>query len=112
MSINNYNPGIELSSGLKPAGSNKFPLMQACDILVGENNERLDTKLEQLAKGERVPRPQELPTEAEMNSILINATEADIGTIYKYVGTTTDTYENEALYIITYEIPNGDEVSH
>jgi dsRNA-specific ribonuclease len=109
MSTKNYNPTTELGAGLKPSGSGDFALIHARHIVVGENNEVLDWKLEQLAKGEVVPRPAEISTEAEMNNILANATEASIGTIYKYTGTTADTYEPGALYVITHEIPDGDE---
>lgn len=109
MSLTEYNPGIELVAGLKPSGNRKFPLMQACDILVGEGDERLDVKLSKL---EGYPRPEEIKTEAEMNSILAKATEMDIGTIYKYTGTTTATYENGAFYVITGGVLDGDEVSY
>jgi hypothetical protein len=115
MGFAKYEGGIELGAGLKPFGDGKFPLMQSCDIMVEESGKRLDTELVELRKlsGQgSLPKPKEISTEAEMNSILANATGADIGTIYKYVGTTTDTYENGALYIITHEIPDGDEVSH
>lgn len=43
--------------------------------------------------------PVEVATEAEMSALLTNATEADVGKIYKYTGT-TGTYENGALYQI------------
>jgi hypothetical protein len=52
--------------------------------------------------------PQIVETEAEMNEILSNATEASIGTIYKFTGS-SNTYEQGALYIISDEIPDGDE---
>jgi hypothetical protein len=109
MSLTKYYPGIELFAGLKPSGDAKFPLMQACDILVDNDGKRLDTKLYEL---EGYPRPKVVETEAEMNKILANATEIDIGTIYKYTGNTTDTYEQGALYVITGEVLDGDEVSY
>lgn len=45
--------------------------------------------------------PPEVSTAEGMNSLLVNATSASVGEIYKYTGTSTDTYENGALYIIT-----------
>ena len=56
--------------------------------------------------------PKPVSTEAEMNEILSNATESSIGTIYRYEGNTTNTYEKGALYIISDEIPDGDGVSY
>ena len=44
--------------------------------------------------------PIEVKTEKEMNSVLKNATKDDIGSVYKYIGKTTNTYTNGALYII------------
>ena len=43
------------------------------------------------------PLPIEVSTEAEMNALLATA---DVGSIYKYTGENTDTYENGALYIV------------
>lgn len=43
------------------------------------------------------PSPIEIPTEAEMTALLETA---EIGSVYKYTGETTDTYENGALYIV------------
>lgn len=48
----------------------------------------------------------------EMEDILATATGDKIGTIYKYTGTSTDTYEQGALYIIADEVPDGDEVNY
>lgn len=115
MGIKDYTPGIELGAGLTPAGNRTFALMQACDILVGEQDKRLDTELEelrQLSGGGGFPLPEEVSTEAEMNTILAKATESSIGAVYKFIGETTDTYEKDALYVIAHEIPDGDEVSH
>ena len=109
MGLTQYNPGIELIAGLKPSGNRTFPLMQACDILVGEDDERLDVKLSKL---EGYPRPTDISTEAEINEILAKATEMDIGTIYRYTGETTATYEKDALYVITGGVLDGDGVSY
>ena len=43
------------------------------------------------------PLPIEISTEAEMTALLATA---DIGSVYKYMGETTDTYANGALYIL------------
>lgn len=115
MSIENFNPRIELVSGVKPAGNRKFALMQACDILIDEHDKRLDTELgelRKLAEAERFPLPKEISTEAEMNSILANATESSIGAVYKFTGDKSDIYEKDALYVITHEAPDGDEVRY
>lgn len=114
MSLTNYKPGIKLGAGLTPAGNGTFPLMQACDVLVGNNNKRLDAELLELRElvADGLPLPQNVETEDKMNAILTSATEDDIGTIYRYTGTTTDTYEHGALYILSGDIPDGDEVSY
>ena len=51
---------------------------------------------------QRSPLPIEVSTEDEMTVILASATEADIGAIYKYTGT-TGKYTSGSLYIITEE---------
>lgn len=109
MGFQNYKPGIALGAGLKPSGDAKFPLLQSCDVLVGEDGERLDQRLEKL---EGLPKPKGVKTEAEMNAILANATEKDIGTIYKFTGESTLTYEKNTLYMLTGNVPDGDGVSY
>ena len=42
----------------------------------------------------------EISTADAMDSILANATSADVGKAYFYVGETTGAYENNAIYII------------
>lgn len=39
----------------------------------------------------------EIPTEAEMTSLL---TTAEVGSVVKYTGESTETYEKDALYIV------------
>lgn len=46
------------------------------------------------------PLPIEVFTEAEMTALLETS---EVGSIYKYAGETTDTYENGALYIVSEE---------
>lgn len=48
-----------------------------------------------------IGKPVEVATSAGMDEILANATEADVGTCYKYTGETDANYETNALYIIT-----------
>lgn len=43
------------------------------------------------------PLPIEISTEAEMTALLESAA---VGSVYKYVGETTDTYENGVLYLV------------
>lgn len=109
MGFENYHGSVKLGSGLTPQGGASFALMQSCDIMVDNNGKRLDKKLDELTKT-AVPIP--ISTEAEMNAILKSATEVSIGAIYRYTGTTTDTYENGALYVIASDISNGDGVSY
>ena len=46
--LDSYNGSIELISGIKPKNSNDFPLVEAHDVLVGENNRRLDNAVDDL----------------------------------------------------------------
>ena len=46
------------------------------------------------------PLPIEISTETEMTALLETA---EVGSIYKYTGETTDTYENGALYVVEEE---------
>ena len=46
------------------------------------------------------PLPTEVSTEAEMTALL---TSGEVGGVYKYVGETTDAYENGALYVLEEE---------
>lgn len=41
-----------------------------------------------------------ISTEAEMDAILANATDADIGKFYMYTGSESGKYENDAVYRI------------
>ena len=109
MGFDSYKGSVKLGSGLTPQGGAKFPLMQSCDIMVDNEGKRLDKKLEELTK---TTVPIEVSTETEMNAILASATEICVGAIYKYIGTTTSTYEHGALYVISGEIPDGDEVKY
>jgi hypothetical protein len=47
--------------------------------------------------------PIEVLTESEMNALL---TSGEVGGVYKYMGETTDTYENGALYVLEEETEN------
>lgn len=47
--------------------------------------------------------PLNITSATEMNAILSNATDADLGKVYYYTGASTDTYEQGALYMITKE---------
>lgn len=46
---------------------------------------------------EKLSKPLEILSESEMNALLATA---KVGTIYKYMGTTTDTYEYGAWYVV------------
>lgn len=43
--LDSYKGTIEVNSGFKPKNDNEFPLMEAHDIVVGEDDERLDDRL-------------------------------------------------------------------
>lgn len=45
-----YSYSVEVDSGLKPAGENDFPLVQAKDVAVDENGTRLNVKLAEIQK--------------------------------------------------------------
>ena len=43
----NYDPLVQIPSGMTPAGAD-FPIVESHDILVGENDKRLDAKLDDI----------------------------------------------------------------
>lgn len=99
--LENYNGSIDLISGLRPKNDGDFPLMQAHDIVVDENGTRLDEKLESLSSAISTAGSAIIVTTAEeMNTILTNATSADNGKIYYYVGETTADYVQNSYYKI------------
>lgn len=61
-----------------------------------ENDTDLTGAVNRLISGYTKSKPKEISTEAEMNTLL---TTAEVGSVYKYVGT-TGTYEKGALYMI------------
>lgn len=87
----NYKGSIDLISGLRAKNSGDFPLMEAHDVLADENGTRLSNAILGIT------------TAAEMDAILAGATGASVGTMYMYIGTTTDKYENGAIYRIEVE---------
>lgn len=60
----------------------------------------LQALAEQIKEGGSDGKLTEISTAAEMDTILTNATSADIGKAYLYIGETTEAYENNAIYII------------
>lgn len=46
--LDTYKGTIEVNAGLKPKNDNTFPLMEAHDIVVDEDDKRLDEKLEEI----------------------------------------------------------------
>lgn len=120
MGFKDYKGDVSLISGLKPE-SEGYPLMETCDIqaeegIPGQPGKRLDVLLNEIkdmaAKAVYAGKPIPVYTSAEMANILHSSTEEDIGKIYLYLGNDTDTYERGTLYIITDELPDGDEVSY
>lgn len=49
------------------------------------------------------PLPIPISSESEMLSILSSATAESVGSVYKYTGVTTETFEKDSLYIISKE---------
>lgn len=110
---------VEIQSTMKPRNNGKFPLMEAEDILVADGK-RLDDAIifgrtnagkflvvgdDGMIKvsGVSVGSPIVTDDPRVIDTALANATEADIGKAYLYVGTDTDTYKNGALYAIAEE---------
>lgn len=120
MGFNDYKGDVSLISGLKPE-SEGYPLMQTCDIQAeqgepGKPGRRLDVLLDEIRdmamKSIYAGKPIPVYSESEMENILHTSTEDNIGTIYIYMGNDSEIYEQGVLYIITDELPNGDEVSY
>jgi hypothetical protein len=44
--LSEYKGGVLLTGGLEPKNNGNFPLIEAHDVLVGENDKRLDEVLE------------------------------------------------------------------
>lgn len=114
-----YKGTISVGDGFFRNSSEDFPLMQSYDIQAGEGDKRLNevltelqTAIKNLADATGSGKPIEVATEEMMNYILSNATASSLGTVYKYTGTTANTYEPGALYIISEAILDGDEVSY
>lgn len=118
-SFSDYRGGLSAGAGFFRNSSEDFPLMQSYDIQAGEGDKRLDevltelqTAVKNLADAAGSGKPIEVATEEMMNHILSTATASSLGTVYKYVGLTTNTYEQGALYIISEAILDGDGVSY
>lgn len=106
MGFKSYRGGFKVGAGFKPDGTSGFPLMESCDIQIDEAGNRLDYEIsriwEAIGNGGSAL-PQNVYTEAEMTAILSSATSASVGAVYKYMGTTSDTYTQGDLYIIQEE---------
>ena len=105
------------AASAKPVGDTSTIYHYGMKVLVHENGGYTWYQISKnnvlIAEATRdVPRPRSVPTAAEMDAILANATVADIGTIYKYVGNATARYEYGVLYELTSKATDGDEVSH
>ena len=104
--FNSFVGGFNVGAGFKPDGTSGFPLIESCDIQIDEAGNRLDYALNQIWEAINnggSPLPREVYTETEMTALLTNATTASVGAVYKYMGTTTDTYTQGGLYIIQEE---------
>lgn len=104
--INTY--GTLVSGGEPPTAegvkSKLQSLITASNAKTGKSDANLTdavkTLLEGYKSGEGSPLPIEISTEAEMTALLSTA---EVGSVYKYTGETTDTYENGALYVVEEE---------
>lgn len=101
-----------ISSGLSPITREE----QYLSFIAGETSgypqkaiTRKEQLLEKIAQGGTSGgggsggAPTQVSTASAMDSILANATDADLGKVYYYTGASTDTYEQGALYMITKE---------
>ena len=87
-----FSPQIKLTSGgIIPIGSleitenGTYPVADKAEVVVNVEG------------GGTSGKPIEISTEAEMNTQLAMS---NVGTIYKYMGESTDIYEKGALYIV------------
>ena len=106
MGFKNFRGGFNVGAGFKPDGTSGFPLIESCDIQIDEAGNRLDYALNQIwdaINNGSSPLPRNIYTETEMTALLTNATTGSVGAVYKYMGTTTDTYTQGGLYIIQEE---------
>ena len=93
-------------TNLAKARENNAALLSAANAKTGKTDvtltDAINTLVEGYGKGAEVadsPLPIEVVTEAEMTALLETA---EVGSVYKYTGETTDTYENGALYVVEY----------
>lgn len=108
---------VEIQSTMKPRNNGLFPLAEAVDIEVTEQKRLSDVLLYgQTNKGKflvvgddgvitasavSVGSPIVVSDAATLDKILSEATEADLGKAYLYVGEGTEAYKNGALYVIS-----------
>ena len=112
-----YADALSAAQSAKEVGSKETVYHYGMKLLVYENDTYTWYQITKdntlVVDGTTVsPRPQVVESEAKMNEILSNATEASIGTVYKYEGELSNTYEQGALYILSGEIPDGDNVRY
>lgn len=70
---------------------------------ITQHNEELRECIELVGEGGGGNVPIEVSTPEEMDAILADASDDDLGKAYIYTGASTDTYEQGALYMITKE---------
>ena len=130
--LSNYKGSIGMTGGFTPKGGQTFPLMEAHDIMVAEDDTRLDEKLEELAENnlaEATPNSAGLMPAADKAKLdLINITDSNseisvdvsklrgnsTGFNYQWIGTQKDpinvddiTYEGHYFVIFGTNIPSG-----
>lgn len=108
---------VFIQGTMKPRNGNDFPLAEAVDIKVTEQKRLSDVLLygptqkgKFLVVGDdgvvttsaaSIGTPIAVSDEMTLSKILSEATEADLGKAYLYVGKTTASYRNGAIYVIS-----------
>lgn len=88
-------------------------LIYKANETTGDTNTDLTSALNTLCEGYGKGGENSLtrvPTASQMNTILANATEDDVGKGYLYVGETTDDYENGVIYVISSVGTDSEEI--
>lgn len=112
-----YEGGLSVGAPFFRNSSEDFAIMQSYDIQAGPNDKRLSTVLQELQDAisggvVSTGKPIEVSTSEDMDKYLSSATADRVGTVYKYTGNTTGTYEHGAIYIISEAVLDGDGVKY
>lgn len=73
MGFSSYRGGFKVGAGFKPDGDSGFPLIESCDIQVGEDGQRLDDWIENHSVGAGVNLDAEISEQSEIITLLRTA---------------------------------------